>query len=85
MSKKFLICMNALLGALSVMLAGCHVQKKANPAEQQESDNKPVQEVREPEPEVKPLYGVPVPDEPIKCKYGAPAPRKYGPPTPRQK
>ena len=47
--------MNALLGALSVMLAGCHVQKKANPAEQQESDNKPVQEVREPEPEVKPL------------------------------
>lgn len=85
MRKNFLIRANALLGAFSMLLAGCHVQKKATPAEPQESDSQPVQEVREPEPEVKPLYGVPVPDEPIMCKYGAPAPRKYEEPSPRQK
>ena len=85
MSKNFLIRANALLGAFSMLLAGCHVQKIVIPAEPQESDSKPVQEIREPEPEVKPLYGVPVPDEPIMCKYGAPAPRKYEEPSPRQK
>ena len=85
MSKNFLIRANALLGALSLLLAGCHVQKKVTPAEPQEPDSQPVQEVREPEPEVKPLYGVPVPDEPIMCKYGAPAPRKYEAPAPRPK
>lgn len=75
MSKKFLFRINALLGALSLLLAGCHVQKKAAENQPQEEESTPPVEVREPEPEIRALYGVPVPDEPIRVKYGAPHPR----------
>ena len=72
MSKKFLFRINALLGALSLLLAGCHVQKKAAENQPQEEESTPPVEVREPIPEIRPLYGVP---EPIMVKYGAPHPR----------
>lgn len=68
MRKQFLIRVNALLAAVSLMLAGCHTQKKVTPAEPQPSDEPTFEQVGEPE--VKPLYGVPV--EPIMCKYGVP-------------
>ena len=73
MSKKFLFRINALLGALSLLLAGCHVQKKAAETQPQEEESTTPVEVREPIPEIRPLYGVPV--EPIMVKYGAPHPR----------
>ncbi len=73
MSKKFLFRINALLGALSLLLAGCHVQKKAAETQPQEEESTPPVEVREPEPEIRALYGVPV--EPIMVKYGAPHPQ----------
>ena len=75
MRKNVLLRVNALLGALSVTLAGCHVQKKAAESQPQEEESTPPVEVIGPEP-VKPLYGVPMPDEPIMCKYGAPPTRR---------
>lgn len=72
MRKQFLIRANALLGILSLLLAGCHVQKKATETQPLEESTPPV-EIKEPEPEIRPLYGVPV--EPILVKYGAPLPR----------
>lgn len=73
MRKQFLIRANALLGILSLMLAGCHVQKKATETQPQDEETTPPVEIKEPEPEIRPLYGVPV--EPILVKYGAPPPR----------
>ncbi len=83
MKKEVLLRVNALLGALSVALAGCHVQKKAAESQPQEEEEKtPVIEVKEPE--VRVLYGVPVDvyreEEPdttiIMVKYGVPNPRR---------
>ena len=83
MKKEVLLRVNALLGALSVALAGCHVQKKAAESQPQEEEEKtPVIEVKEPE--VRVLYGVPVDvyreEEPdttiIRVKYGVPNPRR---------
>ena len=81
MKKEILLRVNALLGALSVALAGCHVQKKAAESQPQEEEEKtPVIEVKEPEV----LYGPPVDfypkEEPdttiIRVKYGVPNPRR---------
>ena len=81
MKKEVLLRVNALLGALSVALAGCHVQKKAAESQPQEEEEKtPVIEVKEPEV----LYGAPVDfypkEEPdttiIRVKYGVPNPRR---------
>ena len=86
MRKDVLLRINALLGALSVALAGCHVQKKAavpQPGEEEKTPASPV-EIIEEEQEVRVLYGVPVDvyreEEPdttiIMVKYGAPNPRR---------
>ena len=80
MKKEILLRVNALLGALSVALAGCHVQKKAAESQPQEEEKTPVIEVKEPEV----LYGVPVDFYPkekedttiIRVKYGVPNPRR---------
>ena len=81
MKKEVLLRVNALLGALSVALAGCHVQKKAAESQPQEEEEKtPVIEVKEPEV----LYGAPVDFYPkekedttiIRVKYGVPNPRR---------
>ena len=86
MRKEVLQCVNALLGALSVVLAGCHVQKKAADSQPQEGEKTqaPTVEVLEDGSEVRVLYGVPVevyreekPDSTlIKVKYGVPNPRR---------
>lgn len=74
---------NVALGSLSMVLAGCHVQKQAastdtpviNETEQQQQTDTPV--IHEP--------------EPVVCKYGVPAEvyempkRKYGIPDYRGK
>lgn len=59
MRMRFLIRTNVLLGMLSIMLAGCHVQKKAAESQPQEEETPPSVEVREPE--IRVLYGVPNP------------------------
>ena len=83
MKKEVLLRVNALLGALSVALAGCHVQKKAAESQPQEEEQKPPVVIEEPE--VRVLYGVPVDvyreeEEPdttiIRVKYGVPNPRR---------
>ena len=82
MKKEVLLRVNALLGALSVALAGCHVQKKAAESQPQEEEQKPPVVIEEPE--VRVLYGVPVDvyreEEPdttiIMVKYGVPNPRR---------
>ena len=48
MRKQFLIRVNVFLGVLSVMLAGCHVQKKATTPKAEEASEPPAQEKREP-------------------------------------
>lgn len=82
MKKEVLLRVNALLGALSVALAGCHVQKKAAESQPQEEEQKPPVVIEEPE--VRVLYGVPVDFYPkekedttiIRVKYGVPNPRR---------
>ena len=82
MKKEVLLRVNALLGALSVALAGCHVQKKAAESQPQEEEQKPPVVIEEPE--VRVLYGPPVDfypkEEPdttiIMVKYGVPNPRR---------
>ena len=73
MRKQFLIRINTLLGVLSLLLAGCHVQKKTTEQQPQEKETTPAIETRDSVPEVRALYGVPAGY--IMVKYGSPPPR----------
>ena len=82
--NKVLFKMNVVLGSLSLLLAGCHTQKRAaQPAEPQ--SDQPVIE------EPSPVVDEPAPPlEPVVCKYGVPPEtyerpmRKYGVPDARE-
>ncbi len=88
MKKKFLACVNILLGAISLSLVGCHTAKQATVL----YGPPPEEKYGIPEPEMVAMYGVPTPiveeqqdkdvitpDRPPKhdvpvCKYGIPMP-----------
>ena len=82
--NKVLLKVNVVLGSLSMLLAGCHTQKRVAGAEAQEADQPVIEEpspvIEEPAP----------PLEPVVCKYGVPPEtyerpmRKYGVPDARE-
>lgn len=70
MKKRFLLRMNVVLGALSMLFAGCHSQKNVTKTET-DSPNQP--KVEQTEPEVVEMYAVPNAEfeRPV-MKYGVP-------------
>lgn len=68
--KKFLMRINALLAIVSILLAGCHTQKKVASSETSTPSDTTATEISDPE--IIALYGVPV--RPM-LKYGVPTPR----------
>lgn len=74
MKKKLLKQINLLLGAASVALAGCHIQKKSvEPTPAQDPAQPAMEEQVQPAEEPVCLYGVPaeVYERPMR-KYGVP-------------
>ena len=75
MKKRILLRINIFLGALCLLLVGCHAQKATTNNEKAESTEPSAQEITEPV--VIALYGVPTPPpEQVVCKYGVPNPRQ---------
>ena len=87
-NKRFLLWINLVLGSLSMLLVGCHTQKKAvQPAEPEPAEPATQEQVTEPNTS-ETASGI---DDRVICKYGVPAdlnerPKlKYGTPNGRVK